>query len=81
MAPVFLDSFSFLTDKEAVDVSTYKALQISLKLIEAGPFSASNFKDAYKFAISKSGLDFGKEAAINYAELMAERSHLKSGSK
>ena len=81
MAPIFLEHFDFLTDKDGVNLSTYKALEISLKLIGGGPLSAENFKDAYKFAISKSGLDLGKEAAINYAEIMAQRSQLETSSK
>ena len=81
MAPVFLEHFDFLTAKEGVNLSTYKALEISLKLIVGGLLSAENFKDAYRFGISKSGLDLGKEAAINYAELMALRSILETSSK
>ncbi|MGZ3788233.1 MAG: hypothetical protein ACXVLQ_06895 [Bacteriovorax sp.] len=78
MAPTFLGHYDFLTDKEGADLATYKALEVSLKLIDAGPLSVVNFKDAYKFAISKSGLDLTKSEAINYAELMAQRSKLGS---
>ena len=81
MSSVFLDHFDFLTDSKGVSLPTYKALEISLKLINAGQLSAVNFKDAYKFAISKSGLDLTKVAAINYAELMAQRSVLETSSK
>lgn len=81
MAPIFLDHYHFLTDKDGADVSTYKALEISLKLIGSGPLSALNFKEAYKFAISKTGLDLEKIKAINYGELMAQRSVLEARSK
>lgn len=81
MSPIFLSHFEFLTDKKEVDLPTYKALEISLKLIESGPLSANNFKDAYKFAVSKTGLDLGKTEAINYSELMAQRSKLETISK
>ena len=81
MAPIFLEHYDFLTAKEGINLSTYKALEISLKLIGGGPLSAENLKDAYKFATSKSGLDQGVEAAINYAELMALRSTLEISSK
>lgn len=81
ISPTFLLNYEFLTDKSGPDLSTYKALEISLKLIEAGPLSALNFKDAYKFAISKTGLDMPKNEAISYSELMAKRSKLESGSK
>ncbi len=81
MSPIFLDNYEYLTDTEGVNLSTYKAIEISLKLIESGPLSAENFKDAYKFAMSKSGLDLGKEAAINYAEIMAQRSILETSGK
>lgn len=74
MGPTFFEHYSFLTDKDGADLATYKALEISLKLIEAGPLSASNFKDAYKFAISKTGLGLAKGQAISYAEQMAIRS-------
>lgn len=82
MSPTFFEHYSFLTDKDGADLATYKALEISVKLIEAGPLSANNFKDAYKFAISKKGLDQGKSQAISYAEQMALRSiEEKSGEK
>jgi hypothetical protein len=81
MASTFLDHFNFLTDKSGADLATYKAVELSVKLIDGGPMSVTNFKDAYKFAISKSGLDLGKKEAINYAELMAERSKLESRTK
>lgn len=74
MSSSFLDHFNYLTDKAEADLPTYKALDLSLKLINAGPLSVNNFKDAYKFATSKTGLDLGKVEAINYAELMAQRS-------
>ena len=74
MSPTFFEHYSFLTDKDGADLATYKALEISVKLIDAGPLSANNFKDAYKFAISKTGLDLGKSQAIGYAEQMALRS-------
>ena len=77
LASVFLEHFDFLTDKTGVDLSTYKALEVSLKLIESGPLSFTNFKDAYKFALSKSGLDLNKHEAINYSVLMAKRSVLE----
>jgi hypothetical protein len=81
MAPSFLEHYNYLTDKEGVDLTTYKALETSLKLIAGGPLSPNNFKDAYKFAISKTGLDLSKIEAISYAELMASRSKLESISK
>lgn len=81
MSPIFLQHFDYLTDKSGVDLPTYKALEISLKLTDAGPLSVTNFKDAYKFAISKTGLDLAKKEAINYAEVMALRSKLEAGSK
>lgn len=81
MNPVFFEHYNFLTDKDGADLATYKALEIGVKLIEAGPLSANNFKDAYKFAISKTGLDLGKVAAINYAEQMAMRSKLETVTK
>jgi hypothetical protein len=74
ISPLFLQHYEFLTDKSGVDISAYKALEMSVKLIEGGPMSATNFKDAYKFAISKTGLDLAKNEAINYAEVMAQRS-------
>ncbi len=74
MSPIFLGHYDFMTDKAGADLPTYKALEISLKLIESGPKSLENFKDAYRFASSKTGLDLGKNEAINYAELMASRS-------
>jgi hypothetical protein len=81
MNPTFLQHFDFLTDKSGVDLPTYKALEISLKLIDSGPLSVVNFKDAYKFALSKTGLDLAKNEAINYAEVMAQRSKLETGTK
>ncbi len=74
MSSTFLGHYDFLTDKSGADLPTYKALELSLKLIGSGPMSVNNFKDAFKFASSKSGLDLGKSEAINYAELMATRS-------
>jgi len=81
MGSTFLEHFNFLTDKAGADLATYKAVEMSVKMINAGPLSVNNFKDAYKFAISKTGLDLGKKEAINYAELMAERSKLESRTK
>jgi hypothetical protein len=81
MASAFLNHYDFLTEKDGGDLATYKSVEMSLNLIEAGPLSVTNFKDAYKFAMSKSGLDLGKKEAINYAELMAKRSVLESRSK
>ena len=77
MSPTFLGQYDYLTDKSGADLPTYKALELSLKLIEAGPKSVENFKDAYKFASSKTGLDLAKNEAINYAELMALRSKVE----
>jgi hypothetical protein len=81
MSPTFFENYEFLTDKDGADLPTYKALEISVKSVDYGPLSASNFKEAYKFAISKTGLDLVKAEAISYAELMAHRSKLESISK
>ncbi|EQC48873.1 hypothetical protein M899_0623 [Bacteriovorax sp. BSW11_IV] len=77
MGYVFTELFTFLTKKSGADLATYKGLELAIKLTENGPLVAKNFQDAYKFAISKKGLDYSKSEAINFAELMTSRSMIK----
>lgn len=76
MGRVFVELFDFLTKKSGANLTTYKGLEIALKMSEHGPFVAKNFQEAYRFAISKKGLDLTKNEAINFSELMAKRSSL-----
>lgn len=76
MGKVFTELFQFLTKKSGADLATYKGLEVALKMTEHGPFATKNFQDAYRFAVSKKGLDLTKSEAINFSELMAKRSSL-----
>jgi hypothetical protein len=75
MARIFLKSFKYLSSRKGTNLATYKALNLSLELIDYGPYSFRNFKDGLEFAREKKNLDMTNIKAIEFAKTMAKRSY------
>lgn len=75
IAPPFLELFNFLTNESAgPKATTYDALKLAESVLKYGPIAKDNFVTAYRFAISKKGLDIGRNEAIVFATQMASQS-------
>lgn len=73
MSAPFKSLFHFIT-QEGPRRSTAEALKIIRKLISYGPLVFVNYKDAYRFAVSESGLKLDDGQAMKLASMLASRS-------
>ena len=74
IAPHFIQSFQYLTQKEGVNLTTMDAIQLAEDLSKIHPSSFENFKTSYEYAVSTKGLARPKEEALKFAKLLAEKS-------
>lgn len=72
--PAFKEIYSYLTSDIEARPSIGDALKISEEVVKTGPLAVENFKQAFKFANSKKGLDLKEPDAIEFARKMAARS-------
>jgi hypothetical protein len=67
----FLRAFEFMREEIAgPKLATGKALELSEKLVSAGPDAPDNFITAYKYATKRKGLDLAVEPALKFATEM-----------
>ncbi len=70
----FIELVSFLTNnKSGPNRSTFEAMKLAESVVANGPMASENFSQAYKFAISKKGLELSDAQAIDFANEMASR--------
>jgi hypothetical protein len=67
IAPEFIRSFEFLRSDRGPGLPLHQALALAEELSPAGPGAAENFASAYRYALSKDGLDSPREAAVSFA--------------
>ena len=72
IAKPYINLYEFLVSKDGSSLPLYRALDYAEQSIKFGPKSVENFKDAFKFAMHKKGLDMGQEKAIKFALSMAK---------
>lgn len=71
----FIELYRFLiSTDDGPSLPTFDALKVAEEVIGHGPAARKNFRQAYKYATSESGLDFDKSRAIKFARKMASRS-------
>jgi hypothetical protein len=70
----YLDFFAFLTsDEEGPRLATPDAQQLALKVLGHNPLAGEEFKDAYRFAAAKNGLQMERSAASDFALGLAKK--------
>lgn len=75
IAPPFLELFNFLTEEgHGPKATTYDALKLAESVLKYGPIAKDNFITAYRFAISKKGLNIGRNEALEFATQIAGQS-------
>lgn len=75
IAPPFLDLYHFLTDdRHGPKATTYDALKLAESVLKFGPMAKDNFITAYRYALSKKGLDISRNEAIEFAKQIASQS-------
>ncbi len=71
----FSDLFTFLRDnKSGPQITTGSSLSLALEIIKFGPLASKNFKNSYKYAIGKSGLNYQAKDALNFAKEISSHS-------
>lgn len=70
----FLNLFEYLSDTDGPNLTTFDALAVAEQALQYGPAAKENFIDAYKYAISDSGLHLTRPESVKFAKLMASRS-------
>ena len=70
-AEPFLETLEFLTSEKGPTLSGFQAVEWSEKITAQGPSSKENFKQAYQYAISSSGLKLNRSEAVEFAVKMA----------
>ncbi len=68
----FKEGFEFLNSTNGPNLNIQDSLKMSEELVSISPKAVSNFKDAYAYAVSKSGLQMSIKDAIPFSKLMAE---------
>ena len=69
----FRKLFHYLIKTDGPNLPSFKAIEITEKILNNGPTASKNFIQAYRFGISKKGLNFNRGQAINFAKKMASR--------
>lgn len=68
----FINLFEFMISKKGPNLPTFNALEITRKVMQAGPLAEENFKLAYNYASAKdSGLGYDRANAIKLATKLA----------
>lgn len=73
IAKAFFKLFNFLIDKDGPSRTVMDALKVSEKILKNGPLGVDNFIYAYKFAVSKEGLDLDDTKSIIFAKNISNR--------
>jgi hypothetical protein len=75
IAPAFIELVKFLEESnKGPKRPKSDVLKIAESVVKHGPLSAKNFIDAYRYAVSKNGLNFNEMQAIEFGSKMASRS-------
>jgi hypothetical protein len=74
VAKDFIQLFNYLVDSKKANLATYVALKTAEFTIQYGPESSANFKNAYEYALKKSGLESSQKDALEFAKSMASLS-------
>lgn len=61
----YIELFNFLRSQKGPDLNINKSLNLALELIEYGPISSKNFKEAYRFSMSKKGFNSEKKRPLS----------------
>lgn len=69
----FRSLFNYLIRKSGPNLPTFQAVEMSEVVMRSGPMSAKNFIQAYKFALSKNGLNVPRGKALEFAKKMGTR--------
>ncbi len=77
----FKKLFHYLIKSDGPNLATFKALQLAEEMMKNGPKSSRNFIQAYKFGISKKGLNVTRGQSINFAKKIASRTIKKKVEK
>jgi hypothetical protein len=68
----FIESFQYLTKANGIGLPVKDALVLGEELLQKHPLAFTNFKQAYEYAISSSGMNADKKSAIAFAQKMAD---------
>ncbi len=72
-ANAYISLFNFLVeDSVGPKVSVLESVKLAEELLEQGPQSEINFIQAYKYALSKKGLNYSKSDSFKFAQKMAK---------
>ncbi|MCX6118414.1 MAG: hypothetical protein NT027_12795 [Proteobacteria bacterium] len=67
----FVEAFTFLTNQKETNLTAQDALSIAEQISAASPKALDNFKNAYEYALDKSGLNLSRKEAILLATSVA----------
>lgn len=72
----FLKLFQELREKKELSLDVKTALEVAYVVLKAGPKGPENFFEAYKFGTERDGLNIERKKALEFAMVLATRSHL-----
>lgn len=78
IADSFIDTYEELTSNKNLNFSSYNAIQLTKSLVKHGPNAIDNFHIALKYAMSKKGLSYQRNQAVDFAKKMASRSVMET---
>ena len=81
LSRTFIRTFEFIRAENGVRLPTARALEIAEKLVATGPDSPDNFISAYRYGISKNGLELDESAALAFAMKMSAAPAAPASSK
>ena len=74
VAESFETVFNFVQSTASLSAPIISALQISRDVVQTHPAAADNFIQAYRYGVSKKGLDLSAKSSLKFANSLAKRS-------
>ena len=71
IAADFIEVFEFLKSSKGPALTRIDASRLAEEAVSAGNFGRENFIDAYRYAVSESGLGLSREAGLEFAKKLA----------